>query len=114
MITNYTMKTIFTFHLRNTIWFISGKGTTTTVICTLESIDSIKSLKRSPQHIFVEVRVPGSEFQVPGYINKFWVTETNQNLYSIQIENLSLLCTCPQKDSPSLLGLLVYMRSYIE
>ncbi|RXG69950.1 hypothetical protein Avbf_00142, partial [Armadillidium vulgare] len=30
------------------------------VICTLESIDSIKSLKRSPQHIFVEVRVPGS------------------------------------------------------
>ncbi|RXG56859.1 hypothetical protein Avbf_17307 [Armadillidium vulgare] len=25
------------------------------VICTLESIDSIKSLKRSPQHIFVEV-----------------------------------------------------------
>ncbi|RXG70375.1 hypothetical protein Avbf_11871 [Armadillidium vulgare] len=33
------------------------------VICTLDSIDSIKSLKRSPQHIFVEVRVPG--FQVP-------------------------------------------------
>ncbi|RXG59693.1 hypothetical protein Avbf_18943 [Armadillidium vulgare] len=30
------------------------------VICTLESIDSIKPLKRSPQHIFVEVRVPGS------------------------------------------------------
>ncbi|RXG71192.1 hypothetical protein Avbf_01191, partial [Armadillidium vulgare] len=24
------------------------------VICTLDSIDSIKSLKRSPQHIFVE------------------------------------------------------------
>ncbi|RXG54091.1 hypothetical protein Avbf_16317, partial [Armadillidium vulgare] len=32
----------------------------TSVICTLESIDSIKPLKRSPQHIFVEVRVPGS------------------------------------------------------
>ncbi|RXG59796.1 hypothetical protein Avbf_18117 [Armadillidium vulgare] len=36
---------------------------TNRVICTLDSIDSIKSLKRSPQHIFVEVRVPG--FQVP-------------------------------------------------
>ncbi|RXG55465.1 hypothetical protein Avbf_16068 [Armadillidium vulgare] len=47
-------------------------------VCTLDSIDSIKSLKRSPQHIFVEVRVPGfqvpssgvqfpcSEFRVPG------------------------------------------------
>ncbi|RXG55377.1 hypothetical protein Avbf_18240 [Armadillidium vulgare] len=34
------------------------------VICTLDSIDSIKSLKRSPQHIFVEVRVPVPGFQV--------------------------------------------------
>ncbi|RXG68704.1 hypothetical protein Avbf_10785 [Armadillidium vulgare] len=30
-----------------------------------DSIDSIKSLKRSPQHIFVEVQVPGSKFRVP-------------------------------------------------
>ncbi|RXG70169.1 hypothetical protein Avbf_02473 [Armadillidium vulgare] len=36
------------------------------VICTLDSIDSIKSLKRSPQHIFVEVRVPGSGFPSSG------------------------------------------------
>ncbi|RXG53726.1 hypothetical protein Avbf_14023 [Armadillidium vulgare] len=37
------------------------------VICTLDSIDSIKSLNRSPQHIFVEVRsgFPSSGFQVP-------------------------------------------------
>ncbi|RXG57873.1 hypothetical protein Avbf_15637 [Armadillidium vulgare] len=27
------------------------------VICTLESIDSIKLLKRTPQHIFVEVKI---------------------------------------------------------
>ncbi|RXG70236.1 hypothetical protein Avbf_00135 [Armadillidium vulgare] len=57
--------------------FIIGK-----VICTLDSIDSIKSLKRSPQHIFVETQI--------------------KNHYSIQTENLSLLCICPQKDSPSL------------
>ncbi|RXG72038.1 hypothetical protein Avbf_01283, partial [Armadillidium vulgare] len=43
------------------------------VICTLESIDSIKSLKRSPQHIFVEVLGPGSGFRFPG----FQVPESN-------------------------------------
>ncbi|RXG60143.1 hypothetical protein Avbf_17275, partial [Armadillidium vulgare] len=80
------------------------------VICTLDSIDSIKSLKRSPQHIFVEVRVPGSEFRVPGFQvpeSNFRVPssglrtlfhDTNKNHYSIQTENLSLLCICPQKD----------------
>ncbi|RXG56020.1 hypothetical protein Avbf_18183 [Armadillidium vulgare] len=47
------------------------------VICTLEFIDSIKSLKRSPQHIFVEVRVPGSvgEFRVPSSLRPYSTVE---------------------------------------
>ncbi|RXG54866.1 hypothetical protein Avbf_14840, partial [Armadillidium vulgare] len=42
------------------------KNTTDRVICTLQSIDSIKLLKRTPQHIFVEVRVPVSGFPSSG------------------------------------------------
>ncbi|RXG67705.1 hypothetical protein Avbf_18629, partial [Armadillidium vulgare] len=55
------------------------------VICTLDSIDSIKSLKRSPQHIFVEVQVPGSNFrfQVPSSGLSHGVSEFSLRLYSM-------------------------------
>ncbi|RXG58514.1 hypothetical protein Avbf_13752 [Armadillidium vulgare] len=56
----------------------------TVVICTLESIDPIKSLKRSPQHIFVEVLGPGSGFRFPG----FQVPESNFRVSSSGLRTL--------------------------
>ncbi|RXG53677.1 hypothetical protein Avbf_16490, partial [Armadillidium vulgare] len=53
------------------------------VICTLDSIDSIKSLKRSPQHIFVEVLGPGSGFRV----SKFRIPISVFPISEFRVEN---------------------------
>ncbi|RXG62153.1 hypothetical protein Avbf_10306 [Armadillidium vulgare] len=49
------------------------------VICTLDSIDSIKSLKRSPQHIFVENNMATSNIDLEDYLALIEDGQRNEN-----------------------------------